>query len=40
MDHIFVGFILLPCYINNIIIFNLILGDHMHNLQEVFDQRK
>lgn len=33
MDHILVGFIFLPCYINNIIIFNLILRDHMHHLQ-------
>jgi hypothetical protein len=37
MDRILVGFIFLLCYINNIIIFNLILKDHMHHLQEMFD---
>lgn len=40
MDHILVGFIFLLCYINNIIIFNLILKDHMHHLQEMFDWLK
>jgi hypothetical protein len=40
MHWILVGFGFVKCYIDDIIILNLILGDHMQHLQEVFGRLK
>jgi hypothetical protein len=36
MDQILVNFSFAKCYIDDIIVFNLTLRNHMHHLQEVF----
>jgi len=40
MDRVLVGLGFAKCYINDIIIFSLTVGNHMHHLQEVFKRLK
>jgi len=40
MDRILTSFGFTKCYIDDIIIFNLTLGDNMHHLQELFGRLK
>jgi hypothetical protein len=40
MDQVLVGFNFAKCYIDDIIVFSLTLGDHMHHYQKVFGKLK
>jgi hypothetical protein len=40
MDKVLVDYSFAKCYINDIIVFNLTLEDHMHHLHEVFAKLK
>jgi hypothetical protein len=40
MDQVLAGLDFAKCYIDDIIVFNLTPGDHMHHLQKVFRRLK